>query len=346
MKRHILLSAFLLFFASFLLQNHLFAQRNKHTLRVCFYNVENLFDCKDDSLTNDDTFTPEGNNHWTENRLRLKINNIAKTLIAIGEWDTPDIIGMAEVENAQVLHLLINETPLVAQPYSFVHYESPDRRGIDVALLYKTSTFTVIYSEPIAVNFPNDNYSKTRDILYVKGIAPKSKDTLHIFVNHWPSRYGGYAETIHKRNYTADLLRSKIDSICKVQSDAKIICMGDFNDYPYDESICEHLRAFAPDKVQSNDLIHTLFPYFTKNNIGTHKYQQEWGILDHLIVNQNLYYATTGFHTEESGHIFDADFLLTDDNTNMGKKTFRTYTGLSYSGGFSDHLPVYIDIKY
>ena len=317
-----------------------------HSLRLCFYNVENLFDCENDSLKRDDVFTPEGSYHWTPYRYRLKLNNIAKVLIAMGDWSVPDIICLAEVENEKVLKDLLSKTPLTYRSYAIVHYESPDSRGIDVALLYQKEKVSVVYSEPITWVYPQDTTFKTRDILYVKIVVPQLSDTLHIFVNHWPSRYGGYAQTMDKRNYAASVLRQKIDSILQQQTDAKIICCGDFNDYHYNESVAEVLRAKSPEEVQNDGLIHMLHPYFKSATIGTHKYQSSWGILDHLVVNQALYHAVSGFKAERAGHIFSADFLLQVDEANMGLKPYRTYSGMKYVGGFSDHLPIYTDIYY
>lgn len=317
-----------------------------HSLRVCFYNVENLFDYTNDSLTNDDAFTPEGGYHWTSYRYRYKLNNIAKVILAMGNWSAPEIICLAEVENRQVLEDLLAQTPLSGHSYAIVHFESKDNRGIDVAMLYRKDKVSVVYAEAVSWIYPGDTVSKTRDILYVQMQVPHLTDTLHIFVNHWPSRYGGYAQTMEKRNYAASVLRQKADAVMQLHQDAKIICCGDFNDYHYNESVAEVLRAKSPDNVQGDDFIHLLYPYFNANNTGTHKYQETWGILDHLAVNQALYYAVKGFKAEKSGHIFAPDFLLQTDENNRGVKPFRTFSGMKYVGGFSDHLPVYADIFY
>ncbi len=320
--------------------------RNNRSLRICFYNLENLFDYKNDPLKNDDIFTPDGENHWTKFRYEQKINHIAKVIIALGEWELPDIVGVCEIENDTVIKDLLYNSPLQKQKYQYIHYESPDRRGIDVALLYRSDKFKVVFSQAIPFVFPKDSNFKTRDILYVKGIVPHCQDTLHLFVNHWPSRYGGYAQTIDFRNYAAIILRNYIDSILTISPTAKILCMGDFNDYPYNESIIKYLNAVAPENLQNNSLVHAMYPYFKQNNIGTHKYQSDWGILDQFMHTQNFYNSSSGFCIKGTGKILISNFLLIPDEQNMGNKPFRTYDGMKYSGGFSDHLPIYIDINY
>ncbi|MBO4739806.1 MAG: hypothetical protein J5606_09660 [Bacteroidales bacterium] len=346
-RTYLLLLAFqVLFCWQTIAQTNHSTSTTKHSLRICFYNLENFFDSEDDPTKNDNEFTPNGSYHWTPNKVGEKVKHIYQAITAMGGKESPAIIGVCEVENADMLKKLLYTTALKKHPYSFVHYESPDQRGIDVALLYRKDKFHVVYSCPIPLIYDGKTVSTTRDILYVKGIPTHSADTLHLFVNHWPSRYGGYAKTIAKRNKAATLLRHHIDSILEAVPTAKIICMGDFNDYPYDESIKQHLRAVAPDDVKSDELIHLLFPYFKKNNEGTHKYQHSWGILDHLIVNQYFYNAKEGLQISRSATIFKADFLLEDDERNMGQKPFRTNIGMKYHGGFSDHLPVYVDIFF
>ena len=204
--------------------------------RIVFYNVENLFDVYNDSLTNDDEFTPEGERNWNNYKFYKKLNNLSKVIISIGEWNPPSVIGFCEIENRFVLNKLIYETPLKSIDYKIIHAESPDRRGIDVAFLYRESRFVPLFYSPIPINFPDDTLSKTRDILYVKGVLAEA-DTVHFFVNHWPSRYGGYEDSKPRRIFVASVLRSKVDSILSVNRDPNIIIMGDFNDEPWDESI-------------------------------------------------------------------------------------------------------------
>ncbi|MDR1793559.1 MAG: endonuclease [Bacteroidales bacterium] len=323
-----------------------YAQRENSTLRICFYNLENFFDTIDNPDKNDDSFTPTGNNHWTSWRFHHKAQNIAKVLIAIGGLQVPDIVGVCEIENENVIKKLLYGSPLKKFDYQYFIFQSPDPRGINTALLYRPATFKVLEAMPIVVKIDNDTTFKTRNILYIKGLTTtKCKDTLHIFVNHWTSRYGGYANTIEKRNKTAQLLRLKVDTLLSQNPQAKILIMGDFNDYPDNESITKYLNA--PYKARQSDgksLVNMMYPYLEANNKGTNKFGQMWGILDQFFASFGLLNDTNGLHTVSEGVIFDADFLLIDDPQNMGKKTFRTYTGMSYTGGFSDHLPIFIDV--
>lgn len=321
-------------------------QPRSNKARIVFYNTENFYDTEDDSLKADESFTPDGANHWTKSKYWKKVNNLAKVFTSIGGWDFPEIIGMCEVENRRVLEDLTKRSGLSSAKYGIVHYDSPDNRGIDVALLYRTDRFRVIHSEPITVNFIDDPNGKTRDILYVCGVFKFSPDTVHLFVNHWPSRYGGYAATIEKRNQAADILRIKVDSLLNINPHTLILMMGDLNDYPSDESLIKHLRAL-PDTINAspNDVINLMFPIHKEGRYGSHKYQEHWGILDQIIVSHEFLTRTKGLHVGEKGaNIFRAPFLLIPDDTYVGQKNFRTYIGFKYSGGYSDHLPVYVDI--
>jgi len=322
-------------------------KRGSDDLRVMFYNTENLFDPIDDSLTADEEYTPGGMRGWSFNRMKRKIINLSKVILSVGGWNPPEIIGFCEVENRFVLYLLTNESPLKNFGYKIVHHDSPDPRGIDVALIYRPEKFRMISYTPIPIRFPFDTASRTRDILFVQGIACK-RDTLNIFVNHWPSKYGGSEATIPKRNYVASVLRAITDSMLLANPTANILIMGDLNDSPREESISKILKArmdsvnLAPD-----DLYDLLAGAGTSWNKGTIKFQEEWEAIDHMIVSRHLLTNVYGLHTSPHGlKIFDAPFLLQDDEAWFGKKPFRTYYGSQYIGGFSDHLPVYMDLSY
>jgi hypothetical protein len=317
-------------------------KRGDDALRVMFYNVENLFDPSEDSTKADEEYQPTGMRGWTSNRLKRKLINISKVVLAVGGWEPPEIIGLCEVENRMVLYLLTNDTPLKNFGYKIIHRDSPDPRGIDVALLYRPNKFRVLYSNPISIRFPFDTAARTRDILFVKGIACKS-DTLNIFVNHWPSKFGGAMATIPKRKYVASVLRNQVDSLLMVNPGAKILIMGDLNDTPADESVSKVLGAkmdsvnLAPD-----DLYDMLAGAGISWKKGTIKFREEWETIDHMIISKPMFSCTT----PHSLQIFDAPFLLQDDEAWFGKKPFRTYYGAQYIGGFSDHLPIYMDIKF
>jgi len=335
--------SFVLFFLLFCNSN-LFCQNpqdDKTGIRIMFYNVENLFDPTNDPLKDDDEFTEEGTRYWSYKRYHDKLNKIAKTAIAIGGWEPPAVIGLCEIENLQCLQDLIYTSPLKEFGYEIVHQESADARGIDVALLYRPEHFTFLSFYSYKLNFTVDP-RPTRDILYVKGLV--GKDTLHLFVNHWPSRYGGQMASEPKRQFAAEVLRQKYDSLMSLNPNANILAMGDFNDHPDDKSMNEILRAKKDTLTMlQGDLLNLIWQYeFLK---GTNKYEHEWNILDQFIATPSLIYASAGLAAPISrAQIFDADYLLEDEKDGIGKTTNRTYVGFSYHGGYADHLPIYMDV--
>lgn len=312
--------------------------------RVMFYNTENLFDPFNDSLTNDEEYTPMGVRHWTWDKMNQKINGIYKTIAAVGEWDPPVFVGMCEVENGMVLYRLTHETPLLKFDYRIIHHESPDPRGIDVALLYRSDLFVLQESKFFQVAFPDEPQRKTREILYVRGIL-SGIDTLHVFVNHWPSKYGGELESESARFAAANTLKQKVDSIKIFYPDARILIMGDFNDEPESVPLVEKLGACKSiDEGCPSGLIN-ISAILKSNGQGSYKYQGAWGMIDQIIVSESLLDKKHGLWTDPSkASVFKANFLLEPDEAFVGDKPFRTFVGYKYHGGFSDHLPVYIDL--
>jgi len=308
-----------------------------------FYNVENLFDTIDNPSTNDEEFLPKGNRHWNNYKFYQKIKHISQVIVAAGEGDYPAIIGLCEIENHEVLESLLFHTPLNKLDYQIIHKESPDNRGIDVAFLYRKSKFKPLLYEAIPVNNPKDVDFKTRDILYVKGVI--TTDTIHFFVNHWPSKYGGVGATKPLRALAASTLRMRTDSLLNLNKRSNIVIMGDFNDTPSDVSIKEVLKAKSPgETIQTNSLYNLAIPLSLKGK-GTNKYRGKWSLIDQIIVSGNLLTGKRLKTSAESFQIFSPDFLLEKDETNLGKKPNRTYDGFKYHGGFSDHLPVFVDLK-
>lgn len=324
----------------------LLAQRDSCSLLISFYNVENLYDPDNDSLFRDDDFTPEGLNRWTYSKYVKKVNNIAKVLIAMGEGDPPDIAAMAEVENDRVFQRFCYHSPLQKFNYGYVHYDSPYPRGAETGLLYRKDRLRIVHSEPVAVVFPFEPATQNRDILYVVA-ETLSGDSLHLFVNHWTSRYGGYGATVPKRNYYAQVLRHYVDSLCSRNPAVKIIIMGDFNDYPTDESVSSILGASNPSQTDTAALYNLMYRFLKMQNVGTHKYEDFWGCLDQLIVSPSLLNSAISDMRIVGGeaHIFKGDFLLVLDEKYGGSKLFRTFLGPRYVGGYSDHLPVFIIIN-
>lgn len=324
----------------------LFPQTDSLQLLMAFYNVENIFDPEDDSLTNDDAFTPDGFNHWNYYKYIKKINNIAKVFLAMGNDSPPAIIGMAEIENSKVLKQFCYRSPLNKYGYRYVHYDSPDVRGVDVALLYLPERVKIKYSEPVRVVFPFEPHTNNRDILYAV-VQFYNGDSLHLFINHWTSRYGGYAPTVRKRKYYAEVLRHKTDSILNISPNSNILIMGDFNDYPTDESLAEVLSAANPaDNSPDSKLFNLMLPIQEKNNIGSHKHEDFWGCLDQIIVSKPLLNNGNSIQIKDGeAFVFMEDFMIEPDEKYGGYKTFRTFLGPRYIGGFADHLPVFVRIS-
>ena len=313
--------------------------------RIMFYNVENFFDNENDSLTLDDEFLPDGARHWTNYKYKKKLNNIYKVIVAVGGWEPPEIVGLCEVENEYVLEDLVNKTPLAKYEYKIIHKESRDQRGIDVALLYLKNKFKILQTRFIPIkqwNIPMN----TRDILFVKGVT-STNDTLNIFVNHWISRYSGIIESSKKRNFIASVLRQYVDSIFALDMHANIIIMGDFNDEPLDDSVLRTLDTKTDlSEIIPGRLYNLSYVFRDNNKIGSIKYKGTWFMFDQFIVSASLLQRENQLYLESDDiHLFSPDFLLEEDNTYYGFKPYRTYVGYRYQGGFSDHLPVYIDLR-
>ena len=317
-------------------------QQDSTMHKIMFYNVENLFHPSNDSLTADEDFTPTGSYHWTYKKYYKKVSMIGKVIVALGEGDPPWLVGLAEIENEQVLKDLCYRSPLRKFGYRYVHYNSPDRRGVDVAMLYRDSYVRVLRSRKIPVIFPFDTFARNRDILYAMVQFP-SGDSLHVLVNHWTSRYGGYAATVPKRNYYASVVRSLVDSLMTENPRAKVLITGDFNDYATDESMRDYLRVKEyGSRLPRDTLYNLMLPLARQSLRGSHKHEDFWGCLDQFIVSDAWLTDTCGVRQVGGAYIFDADFLLVDDEKYGGKKNYRTFLGPRYIGGFADHLPVYV----
>lgn len=315
--------------------------RTENDFRVAFYNLENLFDPKEDSLTRDEAFTPEGDNRYSFHRYYEKSNGLAKTMLALGGWQPAEIIGLCEVENRWVVEGLTDHTSLKNVGYEIVHEDSPDRRGIDLALIYRPDRFNLILHKYYRVTFPHDPDRKTRDMLYVKGILP-NLDTLHLFVNHWPSRWGGQFSSEPSRAYVASMLRQKVDSLNARFENPNIIICGDFNDEPDDNSLKDNLNAkFNLESASDNDLINLMYPI--KYKFGSHSFGGEWGVLDQFIVSRSMLVGKASMTRSNDVGIFDAPWLLTK-NAAGNDVPFRSYQGPAYKGGYSDHLPIFLDL--
>lgn len=297
------------------------------SINIMFWNLENYFDYFDDPNTNDDQFTPMGEYHWTKKKFQTKRNSIAKTIMAAGgdEGEYPVIVGLAEVENLPVLNRLLSETPLSKLEYQVIHRNSPDKRGIDVAILYREGCFRPSMIKTLRVKMPPGR-NPTRDILYVKGDMGEKQ--YHIFVIHWPSKSGGEKFSYPGRMAAAETLSAVTDSLIMNIENPNIIVMGDFNDTP-DSDAVRHLT--------SHGLSSLAIPLFEKG-MGTIKYQGKWEMIDQFVTARHM--------ARLKMNIFDPGFLLEEDIKNLDVKPYRTYLGPVYHGGISDHLPIILRIAF
>jgi hypothetical protein len=315
-----------------------YSQQKEIHLRFVFYNAENFFDPEPDTTRNYNEFTPQGARHWTPWRYHLKIQHLYKTLIAVGQGNAPALVGFAEVENRQVLSELIQQTPLFPFHYQIIHFDSPDVRGIDVGCIYRPELLKILHSQAIKVRMPHEPQFRTRDILYLKILI--KADTLHLFINHWPSRYGGLMETIDKRKQAAKVLMHFVDSIGRQQPNAYILVMGDFNENPDDQAI--QILTQCADSTHLTPLKPLVLYGLAKGSI---KKAAQWTLFDQAFVSKSLVKKSGKLMVnDKSFYIFDAAFLLEKDGKNMGLKPNRTFIGFKYHGGFSDHLPVFVDL--
>jgi len=305
--------------------------------RIAFYNAENYFDPEVDSTSNYHEFEPEGERHWTYSRYANKRNKIYQVISALEGWQQLTLIAFAEIENRFVLEDLLASTPLLEKNYEIVHFNSEDERGIDVGLIYLKENFEPLQVHSVPIVFSSDSGNKTRDILYVKALL--AGDTIHVFVNHWPSRYGGILATNSLREEASKKLKNLCDSICLIHPDANILVMGDFNDESGNQSMI-NLAGDSGCKLVNLEMFSS-----NKQVMGTLKYQGNWNTFDQVIVSECLLSGKNKLKIKNStATIFSEPFLLEEDKTYTGVKPKRTYSGYKYNGGFSDHLPVYVDI--
>lgn len=313
--------------------------------RIMFYNVENLFDTYDNPLKDDDDFLPEGFMRWNSWKYWDKLRNIARVITAVGGMESPALVGLCEIETDSILYDLTKRSPLRAQEYAYIITNSPDERGMNVGLLYQRDQFKPLQVCEYEVRFGRKGIKPTRNLLHVVGKV-LSGDSIDVFVCHFPSRSGGQRETEPSRLDAAALLRSKADSVCNLRDNAYIVIMGDFNDTPNNKSISKILGAKSIHEAPSEKGLHNLFLHRTgEEETGTYKYRGKWEILDQFIVSGNLLSEKSSIHLRDNtATIFNADFLLEDDEKYYGKKPYRTNLGPRYLAGFSDHLPIYVDI--
>ncbi|MDX2174080.1 MAG: endonuclease/exonuclease/phosphatase family protein [Bacteroidota bacterium] len=307
---------------------------------MAFYNLENLFDTINDVTKDDEEFLPGSPRKYNTQIYIDKLDKLSSVLEKLGDEDGPEIIGVSEVENKSVLEDLINTGKLKQRRYSVAIVEGPDKRGVDVGLIYKKQYFKPISIKGIDLKDTIDPEFKTRNQLVVTGIL--SNDTITFIINHWPSRRGGGKDD--KRILAAKRARQTVDSLFQQNKNAKILVMGDFNDDPNDKSIYDYLNA-KPEKKLDKDSLALFNPMYNihKNGYGSLSYNKTWNLFDQIIISQSIISNknTKYYYLKNSAAIYYKKWLLNSEGKDEGAPK-RTWQGNTYIGGYSDHLPVFL----
>ena len=310
---------------------------DNHEITIAFYNCENFFDNVHNPAKEDEEFTPSGKYHYTQKIYEQKVHNIAM-LMASMSGNGPALIGMAEVENNTVLNALVSQPELVSRGYNYEWFDGPDPRGINVALLYNPKYFRVLKAEPLHVDLSGTGgKSVTRDVLHVYGVL--NSDTVHVFVNHWPSRRGGEEASEQKREIAAQVVKDAITPLMKMNPDTKIIIMGDLNDNPTDKSITEILGAKGDQNEVSQDGLYDPWVNIYKKGEGTEEYDHNWNLFDQVIISGSLLHNKNHKLHYEKAEIYRPDFIVDHYKGHEGEPN-RSFVGTHWINGYSDHFPV------
>lgn len=310
---------------------------------IGFYNLENLFDTLDTPDVRDTEFTPEGSKNYNTKIYQEKLDHLAQVISEMGTELTPHgpaLLGVAEIENKSVLEDLVAHPKIADRNYQIVHYDSPDKRGIDVALLYQPTYFAVVRSKAVPIEIYEADSTRvfTRDILWVSGNF--DGEILHVLVNHWPSRSGGQAVSQPRRNFCALTCKRIIESLTTYNKDAKIVIMGDLNDDPTSPSVKRILAAQGKkEKVRPGGLFNPMYDYY-KKGIGSNAYRDAWSLFDQIIVSSGFLKEDQDGYYFMKAKIFNQPYLTQKTGQYKGYP-FRTFVGDAYMGGYSDHFPVY-----
>ena len=309
---------------------------------IAFYNFENLFDTINQPDVIDEEFTPQGAMKWGSMKYHNTLNNLA---YAISQFaldycpQGPAVIGISEIENRGVIEDLIKTGPLANRNYGIVHYDSPDRRGVDVGLIYNADLFTVESSKSVRLVYPADTSMRTRDQLVVTGTL--AGERMHFIVNHWPSRLGGEKNSRPKREAAAALTKHLADSLIQADPDSKVVIMGDLNDDPNNSSTSKVLEAKKKqNEVKPGGYFNTMWPIFAKG-IGSLAYQGQWNLFDQIIISSNLLGKDRSTLKFIKAEVFNRDFLKQEEGKYKGYPK-RTHAGGVYLNGYSDHFPTMI----
>lgn len=309
------------------------------TATIGFYNLENLFDTENDPKTSDDDLTPTSYKNWDDARYRTKLTNLASVITELGAADGPDVLGVIELENRRVLDDLVAQPALASRKYQIAHFDSPDPRGIDVALLYKPEHFTVKSQRPIRMSLP-DTTMGTRDLLLVDGVL--NGEPITFMVCHWPSRRGGQ-KALNRRISVAQQSRRAIDEQLKANPQARILMMGDLNDSPTDSTV-EHVLGAGGDllKLPKSRLYNAFYDLQVQGK-GTMYYRNRPDVFDMMVLSAGLLTRTGLRYKPGSAGIYSPD-RLTSPQTKFPGEPLGTYIGRKYIGGYSDHFPVYLTL--
>ncbi|MBA4303300.1 MAG: endonuclease [Sphingobacteriaceae bacterium] len=340
---------FSIFYISLLISQLLLAVPNAKAqyqkLYIAHYNVENLFDTIDDPKTADEDFLPKGSYEWTQERYEQKLKQLGKVIADMNEGRGPDILGLCEVENEMVVAALAKHlSKITKKKYGYVHYNSPDGRGIDVAMLYNRKAYKVKSSRSLYVPMPGDSSRPTRDVLVVSGELP-NKSMVHVLVNHWPSRRAGQDASEIARMSAAAAARKAVDSLHQRFAGSAVLVMGDFNDTPVDKAPLEVLGAVWPTAV-SAPLANPFLALHGDSTQGSYRYRNNWQFIDHISISPALLKpdAKVRYVAQSAGAVRQA-YQLEQEGRFKGNP-FRTYAGNRYLGGYSDHLPVKIELEW
>ena len=322
------------------------AQTSYRIAAVGFYNLENLFDLRNDPDINDDDFTPKGELLWTREKYAEKMSNLDNVISEMAIDQNPDglaLLGVSEIENRKVLEDLVVQPKLKPRNYKIIHFDSPDKRGIDVALLYQPKYFQPTKTEKINFDMVKENGDTvfTRDILLVEGMF--DGELMTVLVNHWPSRRGGESASRYLRNHAAMHCKSVVDRLEKENPLAKVIVMGDLNDDPVSPSVKTHLAAVGKTKkMRSGQMFNPMFDFF-KKGLGTTAYQDAWSLFDQIILSRGFTRKRQEGYRFLKAVIHNPKYLVQKTGRYRGYP-FRTFAGGAYIGGYSDHFPVYVYI--
>jgi hypothetical protein len=313
---------------------------------IGFYNCENFYDTVNNPLVDDEEFLPNSERHYNSHIYLDKVDRLTSVISQLGTDVNPDglaLLGVAEIENDTVMNALTHHKSLINRNLKIVHYDSPDKRGIDVGLIYNPKYFRVLYSAPLFVKLPGGSKESflTRDILYVKGIL--DGDTIHVMVGHWPSRSGGEERSIPARAAAAGVCKRIVDSLMAINLNTKVVIMGDLNDDPISPSMTKTLGAKGSIANLKDGGLYNPWLDFYKKGIGTIAYQDSWGLFDQIVLSKAWLDKTQKGYFFQKATIFNREFLVQQTGKYKGYPK-RTWDGTTYNYGYSDHFPVFVTL--